>query len=69
MFVFACFFLLPHFILVNKDFQFNSQGPAGEKGDRGDGELPFYDDKYPERARNITYYVHRITKTPRSVAA
>ena len=44
MVVFSCFFLLPHFILVNKDFPFNSQGPAGEKGDRGDGELPFYDD-------------------------
>jgi len=38
----------------------NAQGPAGEKGERGDSEFPFYDGKDAERVRIATYCLHRM---------
>jgi len=42
------------------------QGPAGEKGDRGDSDLPFYDDKHIERVRVafcVSFNYHFTTRS------
>ena len=34
------------------------QGPAGEKGLRGDSEVPLYDDKHRENVRVMICKIH-----------
>jgi len=43
------------------------QGPAGEKGGRGDSDLPFYDEKDGERVSKLSNTLRFMSATLRYV--